>query len=160
MRRFVLLRRSCLTELWDGPISYTSTGSLVSNAWYLKTATATIFLTSTELQNPSYVLSYMCSWTGSGWSRVVGRYRVSRGRGHNVLRERKGLGRVAWGFWIPAFSTCEQARFCGSQVVCSRPPTLGVSVARMAVSGRALIPHLSSSLLVNTRRSSARGWRP
>jgi hypothetical protein len=49
------------------PFSYTSTESLVAGAWYPKSATATLSLTSTELANPSYVLSYMCSWVGSGW---------------------------------------------------------------------------------------------
>jgi hypothetical protein len=51
---------------WN-PIPYTSTESLIANAWYPKTATANITLTSTELAQDSYVLSYMCSWTGSGW---------------------------------------------------------------------------------------------
>jgi hypothetical protein len=51
---------------WN-PISYTSTESLIAGAWYPKTANTTINLTSTELAQDSYVLSYMCSWTGSGW---------------------------------------------------------------------------------------------
>ena len=51
---------------WN-PIPYTSTESLIANAWYPKTATATISLslTSTELQNPSYALAYICTWMGS-----------------------------------------------------------------------------------------------
>jgi hypothetical protein len=49
------------------PISYTSTESLISGAWYPKTANTTISLTSTELANPSYVLGYLCTWTGSQW---------------------------------------------------------------------------------------------
>ena len=48
-------------------VPYTSTESLVANAWYPKTATTNISLTSTELANPSYVLRYICSWTGSAW---------------------------------------------------------------------------------------------
>jgi hypothetical protein len=40
---------------------------LISNAWYPKTANTTIQMTSTELANPSYVLGYLCSWTGSAW---------------------------------------------------------------------------------------------
>jgi pectate lyase len=49
------------------PISYTSTESLIANAWYPKTATTNVSLTSTELANPSYALVYICSWTGSSW---------------------------------------------------------------------------------------------
>jgi len=49
------------------PISYTSTESLIANAWYPKAANATIAMTSTELQNPSYVLGSLCTWTGSAW---------------------------------------------------------------------------------------------
>ena len=49
------------------PISYTSAESLVAGVWYPKTATTTLSLTSTELANDSYVLGYLCSWTGSGW---------------------------------------------------------------------------------------------
>jgi hypothetical protein len=49
------------------PFSYTLAESLVAGAWYPKTATATLSLTSTELAQDSYVLSYMCSWTGSQW---------------------------------------------------------------------------------------------
>src|SRR5215211_6025695 len=49
------------------PVPYTSTESLIANAWYPKSATTNISLTSTELQNPSYALAYLCSWTGSGW---------------------------------------------------------------------------------------------
>jgi hypothetical protein len=49
------------------PVPYTSTESLIAGAWYPKSATATLSLTSTELAQDSYVLSYMCSWTGSGW---------------------------------------------------------------------------------------------
>ena len=49
------------------PISYTSTETLVSNAWYPKTANITLSMTATELQNTSYVLGYLCSWTGSAW---------------------------------------------------------------------------------------------
>jgi hypothetical protein len=51
---------------WN-PIPYTSTESLIAGAWYPKTATATISLTSTELTNPSYSLAYLCSWVGSAW---------------------------------------------------------------------------------------------
>jgi hypothetical protein len=40
---------------------------LIANAWYPKTATATISLTSTELSQPSYALAYLCTWTGSQW---------------------------------------------------------------------------------------------
>src|SRR6266508_6295541 len=42
-------------------ISYTSTGPLISNAWYPKTANTTIAMTSTEFANPSYVLGYICT---------------------------------------------------------------------------------------------------
>jgi hypothetical protein len=49
------------------PVSYTSVESLIANAWYPKSATATISLTSTELTNPSYNLAYICTWTGSAW---------------------------------------------------------------------------------------------
>ena len=49
------------------PVSYTSTETLIANAWYPKTANATISLTSTELSNPSYELGYLCTWTGSAW---------------------------------------------------------------------------------------------
>ena len=62
--------RSIYFDLSNGrvrPIFYTSTESFISNAWYPKTATATLSLTSTELSQSSYVLGYICSWTGSGW---------------------------------------------------------------------------------------------
>jgi hypothetical protein len=49
------------------PVPYTSTEALVAGAWYPKSATTNISLTQTELQNPSYVLGYVCSWTGSAW---------------------------------------------------------------------------------------------
>jgi hypothetical protein len=49
------------------PFSHSSAESLIAGAWYPKTATATLSLTSTELSQDSYVLSYMCNWTGSGW---------------------------------------------------------------------------------------------
>ncbi len=49
------------------PVPYTSTESLIANAWYPKTANTTISLTSTELTNPSYSLAYICSWVGSAW---------------------------------------------------------------------------------------------
>jgi hypothetical protein len=49
------------------PISYTNTESLIANAWYPKTANATIAMTPTELQNPSYVLGYLCTSAGSAW---------------------------------------------------------------------------------------------
>jgi hypothetical protein len=40
------------------PVPYTSTEQLIANAWYPKTATTNISLTSTELANPSYALAY------------------------------------------------------------------------------------------------------
>ena len=49
------------------PVSYTSSESLIAGAWYPKTATTNISLTSTELSQPSYVLTYLCTWIGSGW---------------------------------------------------------------------------------------------
>jgi hypothetical protein len=49
------------------PIPYTSTESLIANAWYPKSANTTIAMTSTELANPSYVLAYLCTWTGTNW---------------------------------------------------------------------------------------------
>jgi hypothetical protein len=49
-------------------IPYTSTESLIANAWYPKTANTTIFLTSMELSQPSYALAYLCTWNGSGWT--------------------------------------------------------------------------------------------
>jgi hypothetical protein len=49
------------------PILYTSTETLTAEAWYPKSANTTIAMTSTELANPSYVLAYMCTWTGSTW---------------------------------------------------------------------------------------------
>jgi parallel beta-helix repeat protein len=49
------------------PVPYTSTEQLIANAWYPKSATTNISLTSTELANPSYALAYICSWIGSGW---------------------------------------------------------------------------------------------
>lgn len=49
------------------PVSYTSPESLIANAWYPKSANATIQMTATELANPSYVLGYLCTWTGSSW---------------------------------------------------------------------------------------------
>jgi len=49
------------------PLSYTSTEQLISGAWYPKTANTTIPMTSTELQSTSYVLGYLCTWTGSQW---------------------------------------------------------------------------------------------
>ncbi|MDP9144614.1 MAG: hypothetical protein M3N43_07935, partial [Actinomycetota bacterium] len=49
------------------PVPYTSPESLIANAWYPKSASATISMTSAELQNPSYVLGYLCTWTGSAW---------------------------------------------------------------------------------------------
>ena len=39
---------------------------LAAPAWQ-KTATATLSLTSTELSQNSYVLGYLCTWTGSTW---------------------------------------------------------------------------------------------
>jgi hypothetical protein len=47
--------------------SYTSTEPLISNAWYPKTVNTTIAMTSTEFANPSYVLGYVCTWTGRAW---------------------------------------------------------------------------------------------
>jgi hypothetical protein len=44
-----------------------SSAGLIANAWYPKTATATMNLTSTELANPSYNLAYICTWTGTNW---------------------------------------------------------------------------------------------
>ena len=49
------------------PISYTSSEQLIAGAWYPKSATTNISLTSTELQNPFYNLAYICSWTGTSW---------------------------------------------------------------------------------------------
>jgi hypothetical protein len=49
------------------PLSYTSAESLIAGAWYPKTATTNISLTSTELANPSYNLAYICTWVGSAW---------------------------------------------------------------------------------------------
>jgi hypothetical protein len=49
------------------PISYTSPESLIAGAWYPKSATATISMTSTELANPNYNLAYIYSWTGTSW---------------------------------------------------------------------------------------------
>jgi hypothetical protein len=49
------------------PVPYTSTEQLIANAWYPKTANTTISLTSTELSQPSYILTYLCTWIGSGW---------------------------------------------------------------------------------------------
>jgi hypothetical protein len=49
------------------PLSYTSTESLIAGAWYPKSATTNISMTSTELAQPSYNLAYICSWTGSVW---------------------------------------------------------------------------------------------
>jgi hypothetical protein len=49
------------------PVPYTSPESLIANAWYPKTANGTIPMTATELANPSYVLGYLCTWTGSAW---------------------------------------------------------------------------------------------
>jgi hypothetical protein len=48
-------------------IPYTSTETLVANAWYPKTATTNLSLTSTELAQPSYVLGYVCTWQTSQW---------------------------------------------------------------------------------------------
>jgi len=48
-------------------IPYTSSESLIANAWYPKSANTTIALTSTELSQPSYNLAYICSWTGTQW---------------------------------------------------------------------------------------------
>ncbi|SRR6266511_4614941 len=49
------------------PVTYTSTETLVSNAWYSKSANTILPMTATELQNTSYVLGYLCSWTGGAW---------------------------------------------------------------------------------------------
>jgi hypothetical protein len=49
------------------PLSYTSAESLIAGAWYPKSATTNITLTTTELANPSYNLAYICSWTESAW---------------------------------------------------------------------------------------------
>jgi hypothetical protein len=49
------------------PIPYTSTETLIAEAWYPKNANTTIAMTSTELANPSYVLAYMCTYTGTQW---------------------------------------------------------------------------------------------
>lgn len=51
---------------WN-PILYTSAESLITGARYPKSANAALSLTSRELSQDNYVLSYMCSWTGSGW---------------------------------------------------------------------------------------------
>jgi hypothetical protein len=49
------------------PFSYTSAESLVAGAWYPRSATATLSLTSTELTQDSYYVAYTCKWTGSTW---------------------------------------------------------------------------------------------
>jgi hypothetical protein len=49
------------------PFMYTSTEALIAGAWHPKTASATLAMTGTELANPSYVLGYLCTWTGSKW---------------------------------------------------------------------------------------------
>jgi hypothetical protein len=49
------------------PISYTSPETLISGAWYPKTANTTIAITSAEMAQDSDVLGYICSWTGSSW---------------------------------------------------------------------------------------------
>jgi hypothetical protein len=43
------------------PVTYTSTETLISNAWYPKSASVTIPMTSTELANQSYILGYLCT---------------------------------------------------------------------------------------------------
>jgi hypothetical protein len=52
------------TSNWT-PYTLTSTEALVSNAWYPKTASTNISMTQTELSQNSYVLGYICTWTGT-----------------------------------------------------------------------------------------------
>jgi hypothetical protein len=48
------------------PINLTSPETLVSGAWYPKTATVT--LTGLDLTNTThYALGYICTWNGSSW---------------------------------------------------------------------------------------------
>jgi hypothetical protein len=49
------------------PVTYTSTEQLISSAWYPKNANTAISLTSREPSQPSYVLAYLCAWTGAQW---------------------------------------------------------------------------------------------
>jgi hypothetical protein len=47
-------------------MTLTSTESLISNAWYPKTAQTT--LTGLDLTNTMhYALGYICTWNGSQW---------------------------------------------------------------------------------------------
>jgi parallel beta-helix repeat protein len=49
------------------PVSYTSPETLISNAWYTKSANTTISMTTQELANTSYILGYICTWQTSQW---------------------------------------------------------------------------------------------
>ena len=41
--------------------------NLISNAWCVGNANATIPLTSTEMASINYILGYICSWSGTQW---------------------------------------------------------------------------------------------
>jgi hypothetical protein len=48
------------------PMALTSAETLIANAWYPKTATAS--LSGLDLTNLThYALGYVCTWTGSAW---------------------------------------------------------------------------------------------
>ena len=47
-------------------VSY-SCSNLVSSAWCVGNANATINLTTTELSNVNYILGYVCTWSGTQW---------------------------------------------------------------------------------------------
>ena len=48
-------------------MSHASAEPLIAGAGYPKTANTTVTLTSAKIQNPSYNLAYICTWTGAAW---------------------------------------------------------------------------------------------
>jgi hypothetical protein len=48
-------------------LPYTSQESLIVNAWYPRTAQATLNLDSTQQATDTYVLGYVCTWTNNQW---------------------------------------------------------------------------------------------
>jgi hypothetical protein len=49
---------------WNA-LPYTSPETLIANAWYPKTATATLNLTAAQQAQDTYALAYICSWTNN-----------------------------------------------------------------------------------------------
>ena len=52
---------------WQQVTYNCSNSNLVSSAWCVGNANATINLTSTEMASINYILGYICSWSGTQW---------------------------------------------------------------------------------------------